>query len=245
MKFQKRTVDVVYTEEELTRPRESPFGKTNGDLKRGLEFGKMAYNEIDAYCKALGIDWYASPWDLESLDFLLRYDPPYIKIASPMNQDTEFLEEAARTEIPLLVSTGMSDWAMVENTVSTIEEVRGEIACLYHCVSTYPTWPSELDLRAIETLRRDFPFPVGYSGHEVGVATSVMAVVLGATFIERHITLDRSMWGSDQAASLEPQGMARLVRDIRTWEIAQGDGIIKVTEGEKDVERKLRRVNNL
>ncbi len=244
VKFQKRTVDVVYSKEELERPRESPFGKTNGDLKRALEFGQKEYDEIDELCRELGIDWYASPWDLESLDFLRQYNPKYIKIASPMNQDRELLEAASKTGIPLLVSTGMSNDNMVRKTVITIGQVGGRIGCLYYCVSTYPAQPWELNLNVLNYMDK-YGYPFGYSGHEVGITSTVMAVVLGATFIERHITLDRSMWGSDHAVSLEPKGMIRLVRDIRLWEQVKGKYVKPLSKRERELEKKLRRVNNL
>lgn len=242
VKFQKRTVDVVYTPEELARPRESPFGTSNGDLKRGLEFGKAEYNKIDRYCHEVGIEWFASPWDEESVDFLMQYDIPYLKIASACATDKDLLRHCISTGKPLLVSTGMCDLPLIKQIVETIQSKRGEIACLYHCVSTYPARVDELNLLGIQTLQNEFPdIPVGYSGHEVGVATTVMAVVLGAVSVERHITLDRAMWGSDQAASLEPPGLTRLVRDIRDWEKARGDGVIKIYDSERPIEEKLRR----
>lgn len=242
VKFQKRTVNVVYSPEELARPRESPFGTTNGDLKRGLELGKEAYDEIDRYCREVKIEWYASPWDEGSVDFLMQYDIPYLKIASACATDRELLQRCIATGKPLLVSTGMADLALVRKIVGTISNEGGDIACLYHCVSTYPAKVDELNLQAIRTLRDEFPdVPIGYSGHEVGVATTLMAVVEGAASVERHITLDRAMWGSDQAASLEAPGLTRLVRDIRVWERARGDGEVRMFESEQSVEAKLRR----
>jgi len=246
VKFQKRTVDVVYTAEELARPRESQFGKTTGDLKRGLELDRAAYDHIDAYAKTLGIDWYGSPWDEASVDFLLRYDIPYLKIASASITDAQLLRYCAATGKPLMISTGMSDFALTRRVVDCISEAGGEIACLYHCTSTYPGVPEELNLRAIQTLQRAFShIPIGYSGHEVGVPTSVMAATLGAVSIERHITLDRSMPGSDQAASLEPAGVERLVRDIRLWERARGDGVLRIYGSELPIRDKLRRLDTL
>ena len=242
VKFQKRTVDVVYTPEELARPRENPFGETNGDLKFGIEFGRPEYDEIDAFCAELNIDWFASPWDEGAVDFLTRYDVPYLKIASASITDKELLEHCASSGKPLLVSTGMCDLDTIWRAVDTIDAANGKVACLYHCVSTYPAKDEELNLTAINTLRREFPnLPIGYSGHEVGVSTSVMAAVLGAVSVERHVTLDRAMWGSDQAASLEPAGIERLVRDIRTWEAASGDGVIRVLDTERPIAEKLRR----
>ena len=242
VKFQKRTIDVVYSPEELARLRESPFGATNGDLKRGLEFGKAEYDEIDRFCKELGIEWFASPWDEASVDFLMRYNPPYIKVGSPCVTDRDLVRHCVRTGKPLLVSTGMCDLGLIWQVTECIAEWGGRIACLYHCVSTYPAQVDELNLNGIITLQKEFPeIPIGYSGHEVGVATTLMAVVLGAVSVERHITLDRAMWGSDQAASLEAPGLTRLVRDIRVWEKARGEGQIQIYERERTIETKLRR----
>lgn len=246
VKFQKRTVDVVYSCEELAHPRESPFGTTNGDLKRRLEFGQVEYDEIDRYCKELGIEWYASPWDEASVDFLMRYDPPYIKIASPCVTDRDLVRHCVSTGKPLLVSTGMCDLPLIRRIVDSITEWDGKIVCLYHCVSTYPAQIDELNLYGILSLQREFPeIQIGYSGHEVGVATTLMAAVLGAASVERHITLDRAMWGSDQAASLEAPGLTRLVRDIRVWEKARGEGEIRVYERERSIEAKLRRKHTI
>jgi N-acetylneuraminate synthase len=246
VKFQKRTVDVVYSPEELARLRENPFGPTNGDLKKGLEFGKNEYDEIDRYCKEVGIEWFASPWDEGSVDFLMQYDIRYIKIASPCATDRDLLHYCVSTGKPLLISTGMCDLPLIRKIVDTVTDWGGEIACLYHCVSTYPARADELNLSGIQTLQREFPdIPIGYSGHEVGVATTLMAVVLGATSVERHITLDRAMWGSDQAASLEAPGLTRLVRDVRVWEKARGDGMIRISERERPIEEKLRRKHTI
>jgi len=246
VKFQKRTVEVVYSPEELARPRESPFGTTNGDLKRGLEFGKDEYDEIDRYCKEVGIEWFASPWDEGSVDFLMRYDVPYIKIASPCATDRDLLRYCVSTGKPLLISTGMCDLPLIRQIVDTVIGWGGKIACLNHCISTYPARVDELNLSGIQTLQREFPdIPIGYSGHEVGVATTLMAVVLGATSVERHITLDRAMWGSDQAASLEAPGLTRLVRDVRVWEKARGDGMMRISERERPIEEKLRRKHTI
>ena len=246
VKFQKRTVEVVYSPEELARSRETPFGTTNADYKRGVEFGKDEYDEIDRYCKEVGIEWFASPWDEGSVDFLMQYDIPYIKIASACATDKDLLSQCVSTGKPLLISTGMCDLATIRKIVDTVIDRGGQIACLYHCVSTYPSRADELNLLGIQTLQREFPdVPIGYSGHEVGVATSVMAVVLGAASVERHITLDRAMWGSDQAASLERPGLTRLVRDIRVWESARGDGVIRISERERPIEEKLRRKHTI
>jgi N-acetylneuraminate synthase len=246
VKFQKRTVDIVYSPAELARERENPFGRTNGDLKRALEFGRKEYDEIDLLCRQLGIEWYASPWDEASVDFLMRYDPPYLKIASPCATDKDLLRECISTGKPLLVSTGMCDLNLIRQITERIFDWGGQIACLYHCVSTYPANVEELNLYGIRTLQEAFPeIHIGYSGHEVGIATTLMAAVLGAASVERHITLDRAMWGSDQAASLEAPGLTRLVRDIRVWERARGDGNIRVGERELKVAAKLRRSTSL
>jgi N-acetylneuraminate synthase len=243
VKFQKRSVEVVYSTEELARSRENLFGTTNGDLKRGLEFGR---NQYDHYCRESGIEWYASPWDEGSVDFLMRYNPPYIKIASACATDRGLLKHCVSIGKPLLISTGMCDMPMIRRIVGTIREFGGTIACLYHCNSTYPTNTVDLNLYGIQTLKREFSdISIGYSGHEVGVAPSVMAAVLGAVSIERHITMDRAMWGTDQAASIEGPGLNRLVRDIRVWEKARGDGIIRVYDSERPIEAKLRRKNTV
>jgi len=239
VKFQKRTIEVVYTPEELARPRESPFGTTNGDLKRGLEFGYEQYRQIDEYCKAHNMMWFASCWDEGSVDFIEQFSPPCYKIASACLTDDNLLRHHRRYGRPIILSTGMSTIEQIDHAV----EVLGtEDLVLMHCTSTYPSSIEELNLKAIWTLRDRYGVPVGYSGHEVGLSPSLAAAVLGACIIERHITLDRAMWGSDQAASVEPHGFARLVRDIRVIEKAMGDGIKRVYDSEIPVMRKLRRV---
>lgn len=242
VKFQKRTVDVVYSKEELARARENPFGTTNGDLKRGLEFSKAQYDEIDRYCRELQIEWYASPWDEGAVDFLMNFDIPYLKLASASVTDRNLLLHCVATRKPLLVSTGMCDLPLIHKVVDTVQGAGGTIACLYHCTSTYPAKIEELNLAGIQTLQREFPnIPVGYSGHEAGMVTSVLAAAMGAVSVERHITLDRAMWGSDQAASLEIAGLKRMVRDIRVFEAARGDGFIRIYDSEKPIAEKLRR----
>lgn len=245
VKFQKRTIDLVYSSEELAKPRENPFGPTNGDLKRGLEFSRAEYDEIDSYCSDLGIDWYASVWDIGSIDFMMAYDPSYIKIPSPCVMDTSLLTSCISTGKPLLASTGMCNIARILYLADFILMNSGNLACLYHCTSTYPTEISELNLKGIETMKRLLPgVNIGFSGHERGVFTTVMAVVMGAVSVERHITLDRAMWGSDQAASLESAGISRLVRDIRDYEKALGDGEIVIYDSELPIIEKLRRVDD-
>lgn len=238
VKFQKRTVEVVYTPEELARPRENPFGFTNGDLKRGLEFDEKEYAEIDRYCKEKGILWFASCWDEGSVDFIESFDVPCYKIASASLTNHALLRYHRRKGKPVILSTGMST---MEEICQAVDVLGPEDLVLLHCTSTYPSTPEELNLRMIQTLKEKFDCPVGYSGHEVGLATTLSAATLGACVIERHITLDRSMWGSDQAASVEPQGFKHLVKDIRLIESALGDGIKRVYESELPVLTKLRR----
>jgi len=239
VKFQKRTIDVVYSPDELARPRETPFGETNGDLKRGLEFGEPEYRDIDAYCRERKILWFASCWDEGSVDFIDAFDPPCYKIASASLTDDSLLRHTRATGRPIILATGMSTIGEIEHAV----EVLGtDDLVILHCTSTYPSNPDELNLTCIPTFMERFGCPIGYSGHEVGLSTTLAAVVLGAHMVERHLTLDRSMWGSDQAASIEPHGMSRLVRDIRVFERAAGDGVKQVYESELPIIGKLRRI---
>jgi N-acetylneuraminate synthase len=239
VKFQKRTVEVVYTPEELAAPRTSPWGATNGDQKRGLEFGAAQYAAIDAHCREAGLLWFASPWDEASVDFLEAFDPPCHKIASASLTDDGLLRHVRATGRPVILSTGMSTMAQVEHAV----EVLGtRDLILLHAVSTYPADDAKLNLRVIRTLADRFPdVPVGYSGHERGPTRSVYAVAVGAHMIERHITLDRTMYGSDQAASLEPHGLKLMVREIRECEASMGDGVKSVLSEELPIIKKLRR----
>jgi len=239
VKFQKRTVSVVYTAEELAKPRESPFGETNGDLKRGLEFGEGEYSEIARFCKDIKIDWFASCWDEASVDFIDRFDPICYKVASASLTDDALLRHTVGKGKPIILSTGMSTIEQIDHAVEVLG--RRDLI-LMHTTSTYPSQYPELNLKAIVTLKERYGLPVGYSGHETGIPTSVAAAVLGACMVERHITLDRAMWGSDHAASLEPNGINRLVRDIRLCETSMGDGVKKVFESEKPIIQKLRRV---
>jgi N-acetylneuraminate synthase len=239
VKFQKRTVDVVYGADELARPRENPFGSTNGHLKRGLEFGMDQYRNLDHYCREQKIAWFASCWDEASVDFMEQFAPPCYKIASASLTDSALLKHHRATGRPIIVSTGMSTLAEVDRAV----EVLGtEQLVILHTTSAYPAKVPDLNLKLIPVLRERYGVPVGYSGHEVGLAASYAAVALGACMIERHITLDRAMWGSDQAASVEPQGLMKLIRDIRTIELALGDGVKCVTADEVPIRQKLRRV---
>ena len=246
VKFQKRTVDVVYSAEELRRPRESPFGTTNRDLKYGLEFGQHEFQELDAYCRAVKMPWFASCWDEDAVDLIAEFDVPCFKIASASLTDDHLLRQtrrhARRGDKPILLSTGMSTYEQVDHAVSLLG--RHNLLLMHSC-STYPAYYEELNLNVIPKMRERYGVPIGYSGHETGLSSSVAAVVLGACAIERHITLDRAMWGSDQAASLEPNGISRLVRDIRLVEQSLGDGIKRVFEREVPVMKKLRRVDTL
>jgi N-acetylneuraminate synthase len=239
VKFQKRTVEVVYTREELAKARQSPFGATNGDLKRGLEFGFEQYCRIDEHCKAIGIDWFASCWDEQALDFISSFNPPCYKIASASLTDDNLLRHTRVKCKPVILSTGMSTLEQIDHAVDILGK---DELILLHCMSAYPAYNDELNLRAINTLQERYGVPVGYSGHELGIATTVAAVVLGACMVERHITLDRALWGSDQAASLNPNEFADLRRDIRWVEAALGDGVKRVYEREVPIMQKLRRV---
>ena len=239
VKFQKRTVEVVYSEEELARPRESPFGDTNRDLKHGLEFGEAEYAEIDALCRNLGIAWFASCWDEGSVDFIDRFEPPCYKISSASLTDDALLEHTRSKGRPIVLSTGMSSLDQIDHAVEVLGR---DDLFLLHTTSTYPADDGELNLLVIPQLGERYGVPIGYSGHEVGLATTLGAVVLGACLVERHITLARHMWGSDQSASVEPHGIARLVGYIRAWELARGDGVKRVLESELPVMEKLRRV---
>ena len=239
VKFQKRTVDVVYTPAELAKPRESPFGETNGDLKRGLEFGLAEYQEIDAYCRSKGIAWTASCWDEGSVDFIDQFDPPFYKIASASLTDDALLRHTRAKGKPIVLSTGMSTLEQVDHAVEVLG--KDDLVILHAC-STYPAQYPELNLRVIPALRERYGVPIGYSGHETGIASSVAAAVLGACVVERHVTLDRSLWGSDHAASLEPNGIIRVIRDIRLVEQALGDGAKTLLQSEIAIMQKLRRV---
>jgi N-acetylneuraminate synthase len=242
VKFQKRTIEVVYSAEELARPRESQFGTTNGDLKHALEFGLEQYRAIDLYCREKGIDWFTSCWDEASVDFISQFDVPCYKIASASLTDDNLLLHTRARGRPILLSTGMSTLEQIDHAVQVLG--RTDLILLHTC-STYPANYEELNLQVINTLRERYEVPVGYSGHETGLSTSIATVALGACVVERHITLDRAMWGSDQAASVEPQGFLRLVRDIRLVETAMGDGIKRVIDREVPIMMKLRRVDTV
>jgi N-acetylneuraminate synthase len=239
VKFQKRTVEVVYSPEELARERESPFGTTNGDLKRGVEFGLEQYRQIDRYCREVNILWFASCWDEASVDFIDAFSPPCYKIASASLTDDALLRHTRSKGRPVILSTGMSSIEQVDHAVEVLG--KKDLIVLHAC-SAYPSAYGDLNLRAMATLKARLGVPVGYSGHETGLSSTIAAVALGASVVERHVTLDRAMWGTDQAASLEPNGITRLVRDIRLVESAMGDGVKKVQPSEVPVMKKLRRV---
>lgn len=239
VKFQKRTVDVVYSKEELERPRQSVFGETNGDLKRGLEFGFDEYKEIDAFCKEKNILWYASCWDEQSVDFIEQFDVPCYKIAAASLTDDNLLKYVKSKGKPIFLSTGMSSMEQIKHAVEILGE---DNLIIYQCTSTYPSDENEINLKVIETFKKEFDCPIGYSGHERGLLPSIVSVVYGANAVERHITNDRTNWGSDQAASLELDGIHRIVRDIRKIPGITGDGVKKVYDSELPIIKKLRRV---
>lgn len=242
VKFQKRTVDVVYTEEELQRPRLNPFGETNGDLKRGLEFGYEDFKEIVEYCKSLDIIWFASCWDEQSVDFIEQFNPPCYKIASACLCDKELLEYTKKTGKPIILATGMSTLEEIDAAVEILKDVP---LAILQCTSTYPSAENELNLLVIPQFKERYRVPVGYSGHERGIAASFLAVGLGACIVERHITIDRTLWGSDQAASLEFEGLRRMVRDIRNIPLMLGSPQKTLLESEKPIREKLRRKSTI
>ena len=240
VKFQKRTVEKVYSKDVLDAPRESPWGETNREQKLGLEFNKQEYDEIDSYCKQKKIEWYGSAWDLDSQLFLREYDLKHNKVASAMLTNLELLKMIAGEKKYTFISTGMSTMEQISNAVKIFRDVDCPFELL-HTNSTYPMKLEEANLKCIETLRKEFDCDVGYSGHEVSsYVVCLAAVMLGATSIERHVTLDRSMYGSDQSASLEKPGLERLVRDIHRTDLILGDGIKRIWDSEKPVMKKLR-----
>jgi N-acetylneuraminate synthase len=243
VKFQKRTPEVCVPRDQWNIMRDTPWGRmTYIDYKRKTEFGMLEYTAIDQYCHEQGIDWFASAWDVESVDFLEAFDPCLYKLASASLTDLALIEKILHTGRPLMLSTGMSTMAEIEEAIELVEEYDTDYPLLVaHSTSAYPCKPEELNLRMVPTLQAAYPtIPIGYSGHETGLSTTVAAVTLGATFVERHFTLDRAMWGSDHAASVEPQGLQRLVRDIRDVETALGDGVKKVYESELGPMKRLR-----
>jgi N-acetylneuraminate synthase len=239
VKFQKRTIDIVYTKEMLDSPRESPWGTTQRQQKEGLEFGKAEYDEIDRYCRQIGIDWFASAWDVPSQIFLRQYGLKYNKIASAMITHEELLKTVAEERKPTFVSTGMSTYEQIDAAIKILNHSSCPFT-LMHCVATYPALEEELNLQMIHKLRERYHCPVGYSGHEASVSPSVIAAAMGAVAIERHITLDRAMYGSDQAASLERPGFATMISQIRKIPLVVGNGIKGVSIAEEKNAAKLR-----
>jgi N-acetylneuraminate synthase len=243
VKFQKRTPELCVPSAQRHVLRETPWGRmTYSEYRQRIEFDYDAYTEIDHYCRARGIAWFASCWDAPSVDFIEQFAPVCYKIASASLTDDCLLTYINTKGRPMILSTGMSTMSEIRHAVSFLDSKRLLVA---HCTSSYPCQPEELNLRMIQTLQQEFACPIGYSGHEVGLQTTYAAVVLGACFVERHITLDRAMWGSDQAASVEPWGLMRLVRDIRTIEQAMGDGYKHVYTSELPLLARLRRVRPL
>ncbi|MDA1280862.1 MAG: N-acetylneuraminate synthase family protein [Chloroflexi bacterium] len=238
VKFQKRTPELCVPPEQRDVMRETPWGAmTYLEYRHRVEFGESDYRSIAAYCSEKNIDWFASCWDMPSIDFMEAFDPPCYKVASASLTDDALLEQLTATSRPIILSTGMS----------TLDEIRHAVALLpmdrlllTHATSAYPCRPEDTNLNMIQTLESMYPCPIGYSGHEIGLQITLAAVALGACLVERHITLDRAMWGSDQSASVEPQGWVRLVRDIRIVEKALGDGIKTVYEAEQASRKKLR-----
>lgn len=239
VKFQKRTIEIVYPPDVLAAPRQSPWGTTMKEQKEGLEFGKREYDDIDAYCKEVGIAWFASAWDIPSQEFLRAYSLPYNKIASAMLTHSDFVECVAAEKKPTFVSVGMATWEEVDRAVAILRKHDCPTVIL-HTVSTYPSAEEDLNLQMIPQLRKRYGLPVGYSGHEASVSPSVVAAALGAVTVERHITIDRAMYGSDQAASLEKTGLESMVAQIRKIPVVLGDGVKRITPGEASVAKKLR-----
>jgi N-acetylneuraminate synthase len=239
VKFQKRTTNIVYPESVLNSPRESPWGTTTRQQKEGLEFGLPQYQEIDRYCREIGIEWFASAWDIESQMFLRQFNLKHNKVASAMLTHLEFLDCVAGEKKPTFLSTGMCEWGQLDKAVAIFRK-HGCPFTLMHTISVYPCPENELNLGLIPVLRERYKVPVGYSGHEVGPIPSIIAAVMGAVAIERHITLDRTMYGSDQAASLEERGLDIMVKGILTYEISHGIGQKTCSQAEKGVAKKLR-----
>ena len=242
VKFQKRTIEVVYTPAELANPRENPFGPTNGDLKRGLEFSLEAYKKIDCFCKEQDIIWFASPWDEASVDFLEQFNVPCHKIAASSLTDAGLLKHIKDIGKPLILSTGMSELSEIDKAVEILG--KNNLA-LMHCVSQYPATPENINLYAMQTLKDRYNVPVGYSGHELDTIISTVAVGMGACIVERHFTLDRNLWGSDHKASIEPIEMEEMVKNIRMLEEALGDPVPRCLPVEIPTKEKLRRVDSI
>jgi len=244
VKFQKRTIEDVYTKEELDKYRESPWGTTNRLQKEGLEFGKKEFDEINYYCNSKGIGWFASPWDVKSVDFLMQYKPDYIKVASAMVTNNDLMSkvyEATRgTKTNIIVATGMSTQDEIEDC---LELLGGQVEHVLSCVSSYPTPMNEMNMAKIKTLQEEYGdhYKIGFSNHSSGIAFILQAQVMGAKMIEYHITTDRTMYGSDQSASIESAGVLKIKDFIEAFETGMGDGEIKVEESEVPVKEKLRK----
>lgn len=240
VKFQKRTPELCVPDAQKNQMRETPWGDmTYLDYKKRIEFGEKEFEEINRYCLKRKIAWFSSCWDLPSVDFIDQFNPVCYKIASASLTDDKLLKYINEKGRPIILSTGMSTMDEIHHAVSLLDINRLLIS---HTTSTYPCKPEELNLCMIQTLKKEFNCPIGYSGHEVGLQTTLAAVVIGASFIERHITLDRAMWGTDQSASVEPAGLMRLIRDIRVIETSMGTGEKKVYESEIPIRKKLRSI---
>ena len=239
VKFQKREINAVYSQEILDQPRKSPWGETQRDQKNGLEFSLSDYEEIDEYCKSKKIDWFASSWDAKSQIEMRRFNFKFNKIASAMATKLDFVDLVASEKIPTFASTGMSTMQDIENLVEIFKNYSCDLM-LMHTVSTYPSEESDLNLNCIKSLKEKFNLPVGYSGHEVSVSPSIVATSIGAAAVERHITLDRAMYGSDQSASLQVDGFRQLVSVARKIPTILGDGQKKIIKGEEIIAKKLR-----
>ena len=243
VKFQKRNPDVCVPEHQKSVMRDTPWGRMSYlEYKYKVEFDKNDYDEIDTYCKSRNIEWTASPWDLDSLNFLNQYDVPFIKIPSALLTDLNLIKQTTATGKKIIISTGMSTLQEVDDAVNAIKSINKDADyAVLHCNSSYPAPNDELNLKCIETLQERYNCEVGYSGHEFGLTTTIASICMGATIIERHITLDRTMWGTDQMCSVEPQGLIKLVRGIKELNLAIGDGKKVVTETEKPIKDKLRK----
>ena len=239
VKFQKRTIEKVYTSEFLAQPRTSPWGETQYDQKKGLEFNEIQYQEISDYCKSKNVEWFASAWDEDSQKFLRKFNCKYNKIASAMVVSKPFLNLVAQEKKHTFISTGMCTYDDIDSAIKIFKDANCSFE-LMHTVSTYPMIDEDANLRIITSLRDKYKCNIGYSGHETGLVVSYAAAALGITSLERHITLDRAMYGSDQAASIEPNGLVQLVGGVRKIESAMGDGIKKITTKEVPIAKKLR-----
>lgn len=243
VKFQKRNPEKCVPPEQRDQKRQTPWGYiTYLEYRQRMEFGEAEYRQIDEHCRRQGMPWFVSVWDEDSVDFMERFQTSCYKVPSAALTDAALLRRVRATGRPVILSTGMSTAVEIRKAVGVLGP---ENLLITHCTSTYPCQPGELNLRMIETLRDEFPCPVGYSGHEVGLPPTIAAVALGACYVERHITLDRAMWGSDQAASVEPQGLERVVKYIRAVEAAMGDGHKRLYDSELPVKKRLRRFESI